>query len=286
MEYQIQIGKPWTYRHPKRGRQLLPPGLYRVPEDVLETVAGRAISDGVAERQDPPRAPVVIETKAAAVAPTVPRPACETVQKCWDGLCIVAAPGPSLTPEIAEKCRDNPVLAVNDAYRLFPFAEALYACDAAWWKHHEGCKDFAGQRWSSHGDGVHNDKRPAAEEFGLRLVRGADQDGFSFDPALIHYADNSGFQAVNLAIHKLGGRGRIVLVGFDMRMVKGQRHFFGEHPKTLRATGNGYKVWPGKFARAARHLPDGLEIVNCTPGSALTCFRTMELSEALRSSDV
>ena len=111
------------------------------------------------------------------------------------------------------------MIAVNDAYRLFPDAAVLYACDSEWWDVHGGCPDFAGEKWSSHSvdAGGHNDKREVAKKYGLKLVEGRDRDGFSFDPACIHYGSNSGFQAVNLAI--LFGAKRIVLVGFDMRGV-------------------------------------------------------------------
>src|SRR6185503_19111154 len=64
--------------------------------------------------------------------------------------CIVAATGPSLTADVAEQCRGHRVLAVNDAYRRIPFAEALYAGDADWWEVHAGCPDFAGEKWSAH----------------------------------------------------------------------------------------------------------------------------------------
>jgi hypothetical protein len=195
---------------------------------------------------------------------------------------VVAATGPSLTRDIASACEGIPVIAVNDAYRLFPSAELLYACDAAWWRQHGGCPEFMGEKWSSHGGADHNDKRTAAREYGLRLVQGRAEPGFSFDPSLIHYGDNSGFQAVNVAGHKIGWRGRIALVGFDMRQVGGRRHFFGDHPRGLTNTTKGYGLWPAKFAAAAKTLPETIEIINCTPGSAITCFPMMELADAVR----
>jgi len=194
---------------------------------------------------------------------------------------VVAAPGPSLTPEIAQACRHLPVIAVNDAARLLPEADVLYACDPSWWMYHAGCPEFAGEKWSSHGNAAHDNKLATADRFGINLIQGADRPGFSFDPARIHYGDNSGFQAINLAIHRLGGTGRVVLIGFDMRIVAGRRHFFGEHPSALRSTGPGYAMWCRKFDQAARMLPSGLEIINCTPGSALRCFPMMDLADAL-----
>lgn len=205
----------------------------------------------------------------------------QKIRPRWSDVCVVAASGPSLNEATARACSGFPVLAVNDAWRLFPSAEVLYACDGSWWDVHGGVPAFNGERWSSQGDRAHNDKRVVAERYGLQLVRGRDEEGFSTDPDVIHYGDNSGFQGVNLALHFMGWRGRVVLVGFDMRMVDGSRHFFGEHPQGLRQTGPGYSIWPQKFARAAALLPAGIEIVNATPGSALTCFPMMKLEEAI-----
>lgn len=135
--------------------------------------------------------------------------------------------------------------------------------------------DFAGEKFSSHGKNeVSDDKEPAAEKYDLTLVKGSPGDGFSTDPSVIFYGDNSGHQAVNLAI--LFGSPYIVLVGFDMRHVSGKSHFFGDHPKGLFQR-NEYESFARKFKKA----PDGVTIINATPGSALTTYPIMELDEAI-----
>jgi hypothetical protein len=204
---------------------------------------------------------------------------CTVVAPRWRGqVCVVAAPGPSLTPEVAERCHGVRVVAVGDAWRLLPWADILYANDADWWQHHGGCPGFAGERWSSHAPG-YNDKAAAAARWGLTCVAGRISPGFSTDPAVIHYGENSGFQAVNVAL--LTGAARIVLVGFDMR----GSHFFGPHPEPLRrTTPEDFARWIGHFAAAARRMRQdwpGVEIVNATPGSALDCFRAMDLDDAI-----
>lgn len=177
-------------------------------------------------------------------------------------------------------CRGERVIAVNDAYRLLPFAAALYACDAAWWEAHGGCPDFAGERWTSHSLAPKNDKTPLADRFGLRVIEGANNAGFSRDSGLIHYGNNSGFQAVNLAL--LWGADPIILVGFDMRHVGGKGHFFGSHPPPLKPGGS-YLAWIANFAKAAEMLghPRCPTILNATPGSALPCFPMVDLAETL-----
>lgn len=205
----------------------------------------------------------------------------------WSDLCVVAASGPSLNDEVAAACRGVPVVAVNDAWRLFPFAAVLYACDEAWWDVYDGARAFAGERWSSHGNAQHNDKRACAARHGLALIRGSEGEGFARDPGLVHYGDNSGHQAVNLAAHFIGWCGRIVLVGFDLRAPEGRRHFFGDHPGRLHRSKAGSELdryfasFIRRFETAARLLPQGIEIVNATPDSALTCFRRMDLKTAL-----
>jgi len=193
----------------------------------------------------------------------------------WDE-CIIAATGPSLTKEVADKCRGNNIIAVNDAYKLFPFADVLYACDAKWWGVHDGCLYFHGEKWSSHSPRT-NEKTEASEKYGLNLIRGNDYDGFSLDPAQIHYGSNSGFQAINLAI--LFGCKRILLVGFDMHSKNG-RHFFGDHPSPLTNKIH-YENLIRIFQTAVNLMPKDIEIINCTPGSELKCFPTAKLEVAL-----
>lgn len=202
----------------------------------------------------------------------------ETIVPRWAGTVIVAATGPSLTPEVAEICKDHgAIIAVNDAYKLLPDAPVLYACDNAWWRVHKGCPDFKGEKWSTHNP-KGNDKLQVAKLYGLRLIAGRRGPGFSSDPSVIYYGDNSGFQAVNLAIHF--GAKRIVLVGFDMRQVGSQQHFFGSHPHPLRRSSS-YSVFVKAFHNASAAVPNGAKIINATPGSALKSFPFMSLQEAL-----
>jgi hypothetical protein len=195
----------------------------------------------------------------------------------WSGRCIVAASGPSLTPEVAALCRGERVIAVNDAYRLLPWAEVVYACDAQWWEIHRR-NVLSGECWTSHGLSPKNDKRAIVDRLGLHIIAGEDRPGFSLDASRIHYASNSGFQALNLAI--LFGADPIVLVGFDMRQVDGKTHFFGEHKAPLRGHAQ-FGSWCAKFGKAAEMLGGSPRIINATPGSALTCFPMMPLAEAL-----
>ena len=188
---------------------------------------------------------------------------------------MVAASGPSLTAEICAKLPKQQTIAVSDAGRLLlPDAAILYSCDAAWWTHHKGAPGFRGERWSSHGSAIHDNKREVGQLYGLNLIAGRDGQGFSSDPTVIHYGSNSGFQAVNLAL--IMGARYVVLVGFDMQ----GSHFFGNHPRGLRNS-TSYSNFIKAFERAARRMPPGVKIVNATPNSALRCFPMVDLDDAL-----
>lgn len=122
-----------------------------------------------------------------------------------------------------------------------------------------------------------DDKRAAAQNYGLNLVGAVSNPGFSFGGDQIHYGMNSGFQAVNLAL--LLGANPLVLIGFDMR-VTDKRHFFGDHPPGLRNTSK-YVNFINCFRQAAKRLPEAVEILNATPNSALDCFPKVSLDVAL-----
>ena len=188
---------------------------------------------------------------------------------------VVAAPGPSLTEEVARSIAPFHVIAVQDAWRLCPAAEILYGCDVAWWEFHQGVPKFAGERWSSHEANSSNDKKRVAKNYELTLVAGEPGNTFGLDGTL-RYGSNSGFQAVNLAI--LFGACPILLVGFDMREVEGKRHFFGQHPIGL-GRASDYRLFVRNFTEAAIALPKSVEIYNCTPGSALRCFPARAVGE-------
>ena len=57
------------------------------------------------------------------------------VPPIWRGATVVClGGGPSLTAADAAQCRGRArVIAINDAYRLVPWADLLYFCDYRWW---------------------------------------------------------------------------------------------------------------------------------------------------------
>jgi hypothetical protein len=163
----------------------------------------------------------------------------------------VLATGPSMSETVARSVmlRCN-VVAVSDAYRLAPWADALASQDVAWWRANPDALEFTGRKFCG-----------ASEIKGVERVPG------------ISSGSNSGLLALHVAV-KLGAT-RILMLGFDMQ----GSHYFGPHQKPLKnTTADRYRVFKEQFAR---FQPRGVKILNCTPGSALAAYPSEDLACAL-----
>jgi hypothetical protein len=187
---------------------------------------------------------------------------------------FVIASGPSLTREDVESLKGQHVLCINDNYLMAPWADVLYACDGHWWDWHAAraeLKAFKGRK-------ITQDEE-AAERYGLEYIRSVDADGLSRDPAYVHKGSNSGIQAINLVCH-FGAR-RIVLLGFDMQATGGRTHWHGRHPGEA-ADYSPWHKWLWRYRRVAEDAEKmGVEIINATRETALTCFPRKPLSSLL-----
>jgi hypothetical protein len=147
----------------------------------------------------------------------------------------------------------------------------LYACDGEWWDvYYNEVKDLGCELWTQ--------DIQAARKYGLKLVIAKQGKGLGRD-GIIHWGANSGYQAINLAY--LWGASRIILLGYDCKNSNGKAHWFGQHPSSL----NQYQplhIWAENFGQLARDLKDeGLEVLNCSPDTALECFERESLWKAL-----
>ena len=206
------------------------------------------------------------------------------VERRWPGeTFVILASGPSLTLNDVDACRGKArVVAINHGGFIAPWADVLYACDGAWWKRHDGAPSFQGLkfgltlppiRWMKTNpisQTIHFLKPvPCAgiDTDPTRLCTGGGQDG----------AGNSGHQAIGLAVH-LGAR-RILLLGYDMHAdPKGKRNWHQPDTPTRSPYREFQRGYP-KLSAAALAL--GVEIVNCSRQTALTCFPRQQLDQAL-----
>ena len=197
-----------------------------------------------------------------------------TVPRDWEGETVaVLASGPSMSAAVAAYVRDRcRVIAVNNqGLTIAPWADVLYGADLKWWEHYRN------------------------EALKFEKLKVTLRDGFDskevfyleystiipFDPKPTHLVSggNSGYQAVHLAAHF--GAKRILMCGFDMREVNGERHNHGDHPGRLNTALN-FRKWIHNFNCLYPDLHKrGIELVNCTPNSALKSVPYVPLQEAV-----
>lgn len=190
-----------------------------------------------------------------------------------DSTVVCIACGPSLCQEDVAFVRDRAhVIVVNDAYKLAPWADVLYAHDSRWWDHHQGVPEFHGLKFSM--------ERQSAKWPGVQHVANTGSQGLQDEPTGLKHGHNSGYQAVGLSVH-LGAR-RIVLLGYDMQLGEhGKEHWFGSHPKGVRK-GLPLSSFVRSFSTLVIPMQErGIEVVNCTRQTALTMFPRMSLEDAL-----
>lgn len=196
------------------------------------------------------------------------------VPRLWPESTVVCiGGGPSLTEADVDACRGRArVIAVNDAYRLAPWADLLYACDGRWWKMHKGVMSFAGPKFAL--------TAPQPNDWGVLNLRNNGRDGLCLEPDGLCTGRNSGYQAINLAVH-LGAK-RILLLGYDMKRSGGKSHWFGEHQRG--ALTSPYQRFLEAFTTMQEPLRTlGVEVINCTRSTVLHTFPKMTIDDALVS---
>jgi hypothetical protein len=151
----------------------------------------------------------------------------------------------------------------------------MYACDDHWWDLYinELRRDFAGELWTQ--------SERAAKKYKVKRWSGVSAPGLGREH--IHFGNNSGYQAINLAY--LFGAAKIILLGFDMHVAAGKIHFFGQHPYHKDGQGPDNNVmarWCNNFVELAQDLKaEGVEVLNATRSTKLEAFKKVSLEYAL-----
>jgi hypothetical protein len=167
------------------------------------------------------------------------------------------------------------------------------SCDGPWWRYYwprwKALRELKAMKFTWYPE--------IALEFGITYIKAIVKDGLSEDPGVVHINHGSGPMMINLALHF--GIKKLLLIGHDMKFAPDYnpkkrdpgstpRHYFGEYPDPL-------QHWPsvkvkqgvldGLIEAYAKIAPEaerlGMEVVNCTPGSALPCFRMSTLEDEL-----
>lgn len=211
---------------------------------------------------------------------------------------IVAGTGPSLTPESIALCNearrsgDVRIFVANRAHELFD-ADVLHACNSAfyplWWG------SIAGKPCDKWTTTLGTQSIPAAPpgtiSEDVKYINVRWDKGLSQDPSYICAHHGTGPMLVNIAY--LYGCTRLLLIGWDMRYpgkinnseYSQPRRYLGEDKLTRLGwpkTGpNGERPVLIREMQTIHPADYGIDIINCTPGSALKHFPMRPLAECL-----
>lgn len=205
----------------------------------------------------------------------------EPIARRWpDSTIVCVASGPTLTVDDLAQVRGRaPVVAVNDAIRIAPWADVLYSSDRGWWTFYDGMPGFTGLKvgigWKV-GDASPIGRRPS-----IQVLAHTGTDGLERAPTGLRTGGHSGYAAINLAVH-LGAR-RIVLLGYTGGPVRGRTHFFGRHPGGLpESTTENYATFRRAYLTLVAPLAAaGVTVVNATPETGITAFPCAPIAAAL-----
>lgn len=176
---------------------------------------------------------------------------------------VIVGSGPSLNREDVEYCKGKAyVIAINDNFRIAPFADMLFAADFLWWARNPDWREFTGRKVTV--------SEKARDLYGLEWIASRKERGLSENPDYVHEGNTSVIMAINLA--HLSGVENIYLLGVDMQKI-GSRSYWFQKEKTPP-----FDMMIPHFEEVAEQRPD---IVNCSMVSALTCFEKKPIQECL-----
>ena len=218
------------------------------------------------------------------------------VPRMWEGgVCFILGGGPSLNLINFDLIKDRRIIAVNNAYgapdlsvdpkpnrnsanhkpRPYtprPWVDVCWFGDGRWYPwHRTSLKRFGGLIATCEAKWKGKDRV-------MCLHRGKPA-GIDHRPRYISWGKCSGNSAINFAYHT--GVKRVVLLGFDMRRVEDSANWHDDHPAPKKDPYERFIKPHDVIAKdAEKH---GLQIINCTPGSALDHYPIMALEDYLAS---
>ena len=196
-----------------------------------------------------------------------------TIPKMWPGAtCYILGGGPSLINTDFDIIKRKRTIVTNNAYELAPWSEVLFFMDNHWFKQHE-------KRLASY----HGIKVTIANQFkdrpGIKFLNRGSKTMLSTAPNMVNNGNNSGYAAINLAF--LLGASKIILVGFDMKVVDAQHNYHNEHTRKMKDNIYDKEYIPNFGSLVDPLAKAGIEILNATPDSALKCFPFVKLEDTI-----
>jgi hypothetical protein len=196
-----------------------------------------------------------------------------SIPKLWAGeTVLILGNGPSLLSLLSESLlRSHPIIGINEAgFLLRKESDIMFFGDAFWyWMNKEQVDQmpFVKVTYARHPEVV-PDLDYAAD---VHLVAGASGFGICKRESKIRFNRSSGGAAINLAYHL--GAAQVVLLGYDMRQVLGNKNWFRRGYESGRTKEMSYTNFLEPFPTIKKDAKAlGLEIYNGTPYSDLTIF--------------
>lgn len=196
------------------------------------------------------------------------------------GTVFILGGGPSLKRTNLKQIVDRHVLGCNDAFRLGSWVDWIIFADRRWWmwNHEEASK------WENREQIICLVPQFLEERKKFPYLKILRRDearfGLSVEQDTCCWNRGCGGAAINAAY--LLGAARVVLLGFDMKMVEGKHNWHDNHKKEERP-----QIYQASMVPFLKPMSDalkvtGLQVVNATPGSALNIFPQVELTELFR----
>lgn len=184
--------------------------------------------------------------------------------------------GPAQYSPYMAPIHNEHVIVVNNGYLLGEWPDICFFGDHGWYRVHReflakwpGLKVTCCPALSGQPDGLKYLRRDPNRKLGL-----------TDNPSRVAWGFNSGTSAINLGVH-LGSR-QIILLGFDMQPgLDGHSHWHLGHGNETRPRPNYARFMRGFPIMAKDATRMGVEIINCSPGTAITDFPVVNLKEIL-----
>lgn len=186
--------------------------------------------------------------------------------------------GPSFNLINKDLLKDKLVICINSAYQQFPDATMLYWCDDSW-----ACNHY--ENLMKHSCQLRFTSRHTADGFIIKdlftngnaavIKRTGD---FGLDCNVDHVrGNNSGAQVINLLANMKVNR--MILLGYDMNMKTGKSHWHDGHGLAMIPHIYSDMFIPSVQSMSAGLKSLGIDVVNCSEGSALDCFRKQNFND-------
>jgi hypothetical protein len=189
--------------------------------------------------------------------------------------------GPSFREEYIEFLENKLIICINTAFKYFKNPTAIYWCDDSWACNNldalesHPCKMRFTSRFNGDGFITKNIKTTA----GATVLRRTGD--FGIDPNIDNVrGNNSGAHMINFLTNMKVKR--IILLGFDMKIKNGKSHWH---------SGYGYplsnNVYTDLFIPSIESMAPavkllGVDVINCSIDSDLTCFRKEKFEDLIK----